>query len=50
MPNKPVPINHAPALTRWAAVVARRIGFPNDEATPPGHLGAHVSFQQSGPT
>jgi hypothetical protein len=32
VPRRTIPINRAPVLTLWAAVVARRLGFTKDEA------------------
>jgi hypothetical protein len=32
MPTRTISINRAPVLTLWAAVVAQRLGFNEDEA------------------
>jgi hypothetical protein len=45
---KIVPINRAPVLTLWAAVVAQRLGFAEDEALTLGKSVAGLNAQAKG--
>jgi hypothetical protein len=45
---KTLPINRAPVLTLWAAVVARRLGFDEDEALTLGKALAGLNAQAKG--
>src|SRR5438270_6253663 len=48
MPSKTITINRAPVLTLWAAVVARRLGFKQDEALTLGRAVAGLNAQSRG--
>jgi hypothetical protein len=48
MPTRSIPINRAPVLTLWAAVVARRLGFGEDEALSLGKALAGLNAQSKG--
>jgi hypothetical protein len=48
MANKTVSINRAPVLTLWAAVVAQRLGFHEDEALTLGKAVAGLNAQSKG--
>src|SRR2546430_2520060 len=48
MASKIVSINRAPVLTLWAAVVAQRLGFDEDEALTLGRAGAGLNGQAKG--
>jgi hypothetical protein len=48
MPTKSIPINRAPVLTMWAAVVAQRLGFNEDEALSLGKALAGLNAQTKG--
>jgi hypothetical protein len=48
MPARTIPINRAPVLTLWAAVVAQRLGFEEDEALTLGKAGAGLNAQAKG--
>jgi hypothetical protein len=48
MPSKTVSINRAPVLTLWAAVVAQRLGFDDDEALTLGRAVAGLHAQAKG--
>src|ERR1700686_2133560 len=48
MPSKTVSINRAPVLTLWAAVVAQRLGFNEDEALTFGKALAGLNAQAKG--
>jgi hypothetical protein len=43
-----ISINRAPVLTMWAAVVARRLGFDEDEALTLGKAVAGLDAQAKG--
>jgi len=45
---KPISINRAPVLTLWAAVVAQRLGFDEDEALTLGKALAGLNAQAKG--
>jgi len=45
---KTIPINRAPVLTLWAAVVAQRLGFDEDEALTLGKALAGLNAQAKG--
>src|SRR6202163_4745208 len=45
---KTISINRAPVLTLWAAVVARRLGFDEDEALTLGKAVAGLNAQAKG--
>lgn len=50
-----IPINRAPVLTVWAAVVAQRLGFDEDEdlknpASNPAHYPSLRCLRQGAPT
>src|SRR5215469_8240854 len=45
---KSISINRAPVLTLWAAVVARRLGFAEDEAMTLGRAVAGLNAQAKG--
>lgn len=45
---KTIPINRAPVLTLWAAVVAGRLGFDEDEALTLGRAVAGLNAQAKG--
>ncbi len=45
MPHKTTSINRAPVLVLWAAVVAERLGFDEDEALSPGKALAGLNAQ-----
>ena len=45
---KTIPINRAPVLTLWAAVVAQRLGFDEDEALTLGKAVAGLNAQAKG--
>ena len=46
--NRTISINRAPVLTLWAAVVARRLGFDEDEALSLGKALAGLNAQSKG--
>src|SRR5579859_1844794 len=48
MPTKTLSINRAPVLTLWAAVVAQRLGFDEDEALTLGKAVAGLNAQAKG--
>jgi hypothetical protein len=48
MSTKPISINRAPVLTLWAAVVAQRLGFNEDEALTLGKALAGINAQAKG--
>jgi hypothetical protein len=48
MPAKAVSINRAPVLTLWAAVVAQRLGFDENEALTLGKAVAGLNAQSKG--
>ena len=48
MPTKNISINRAPVLTLWAAVVAQRLGFGEDEALSLGKAVAGLNAQVKG--
>src|SRR5215831_3592195 len=48
MPPKPISINRAPVLTLWAAVVAERLGFDEDEGLSLGKALAGLTAQTKG--
>jgi hypothetical protein len=48
MPSKTISINRAPVLTLWAAVVAQRLGFDEDEALSLGKALAGLNAQAKG--
>jgi len=48
MPAKTIAINRAPVLTLWAAVVAERLGFNEDEALTLGKAVAGLNAQSKG--
>jgi hypothetical protein len=48
MPPNVISINRAPVLTLWAAVVAERLGFRNDEALSLGKALAGLNAQSKG--
>ena len=48
MAPKPISINRAPVLTLWAAVVAERLGFDEDEALTLGKAVAGLNAQAKG--
>src|SRR5262245_55255888 len=48
MPTKNISINRAPVLTLWAAVVAQRLGFDEDEALTLGKGVAGLNAQAKG--
>src|SRR5438270_238676 len=48
MTSKTVSINRAPVLTLWAAVVAQRLGFDEDEALTLGKALAGLNAQAKG--
>lgn len=48
MPAKTISINRAPVLTLWAAVVAQRLGFDQDEALTLGKALAGLNAQAKG--
>src|SRR6516165_3976961 len=48
MPSKTISINRAPVLTLWAAVVAERLGFNEDEALSLGKALAGLTAQTKG--
>ncbi len=48
MPDSIVEINRAPVLTLWAAVVARRLGYDEDEALSVGKAVAGLNAQAKG--
>lgn len=48
MASQTVKINRAPVLTLWAAVVARRLGYDEDEALSLGKAVAGLSAQSKG--
>src|ERR1700680_2947394 len=48
MTAKIVSINRAPVLTLWAAVVAQRLGFDEDEALSLGKVVAGLNAQAKG--
>src|SRR3977135_455434 len=48
MATRTLPINRAPALTLWAAVVAQRLGFAEDEALTLGKAVAGLNAQAKG--
>src|SRR4030081_2808594 len=48
MPNRTITINRAPVLTLWAAVVAQRLGFDEDEALTLGKALAGLNAQAKG--
>jgi hypothetical protein len=48
MPEKSLSINRAPVLTLWAAVVAHRLGFDEDEALTLGKALAGLNAQAKG--
>jgi hypothetical protein len=49
MPTKTTPINRAPVLTLWAAVVAQRLGFAEDEALNAGESRGRAARLLQGP-
>src|SRR4029077_2651732 len=48
MAQKTISINRAPVLTLWAAVVAQRLGFAEDEALTLGKAVAGLNAQAQG--
>ena len=48
MANRTISINRAPVLTLWAAVVAQRLGFDEDEALTLGKALAGLNAQAKG--
>src|SRR2546421_345066 len=48
MATRTLSINRAPVLTLWAAVVAQRLGFDEDEALTLGRAGAGLNAQPKG--
>ena len=48
MPSKTISINRAPVLTLWAAVVAERLGFDEDEGLSLGKALAGLTAQTKG--
>jgi hypothetical protein len=48
MPTKTISINRAPVLTLWAAVVAQRLGFAEDEALTLGKAVAGLNAYSKG--
>jgi hypothetical protein len=48
MTNRSISINRAPVLTLWAAVVAERLGFDEDEALSLGKALAGLTAQSKG--
>jgi hypothetical protein len=48
MAQKPISINRAPVLTLWAALVAQRLGFEEDEALTLGKALAGLNAQAKG--
>jgi hypothetical protein len=48
MPTRTISINRAPVLTLWAAVVAQRLGFDEDEALPLGKAVARLNAHAKG--
>ncbi len=48
MANQPISINRAPVLTLWAAIVAQRLGFNEDEALSLGKSLAGMTAQTKG--
>ncbi len=48
MANERISINRAPFLTLWAAVVAQRLGFDEDEALTLGKAVAGLTAQAKG--
>src|SRR5207253_1767473 len=48
MPAKTISINRAPVLTLWAAVIAERLGFDEDEALTLGKAVAGLNAQAKG--
>jgi len=48
MASKTISINRAPVLTLWAAVVAQRLGFDEDEALTLGKALAGMNAQAKG--
>ena len=48
MAKQTITINRAPVLTLWAAIVAERIGFENDEALTLGKALAGLTAQSKG--
>ncbi len=48
MPARTISINRAPVLTLWAAVVAQRLGFDEDEALTLGKAVAGLNAQAKG--
>jgi hypothetical protein len=48
MATKPISINRAPVLTLWAAVVAQRLGFSEDEAFTLGKALAGLNARSKG--
>src|SRR6266566_2245062 len=48
LPMKTISINRAPVLTLWAAVVAERLGFDEDEALTLGKAVAGLNAQAKG--
>ncbi len=48
MANRTISINRAPVLTLWAAVVAQRLGFDEDEALSLGRAVAGLTAQKKG--
>jgi hypothetical protein len=48
MAHRTISINRAPVLTLWAAVVAQRLGFDEDEALTMGKAVAGLNAQTKG--
>jgi hypothetical protein len=48
MAHRTISINRAPVLTLWAAVVAQRLGFDEDEALSLGKAVAGLNAQAKG--
>jgi hypothetical protein len=48
MATQPIQINRAPVLTRWAAVVAERLGYDRDAALTLGQAVAGLNAQSKG--
>ena len=48
MPSRTISINRAPVLTLWAAVVAERLGFDEDEGLSLGKALAGLTAQTKG--
>src|SRR3954452_22352975 len=48
MASRTISINRAPVLTLWAAVVAKRLGFDEDEALTLGKAVAGLNAQAKG--